>query len=248
MMKTTAVSVLILLLCCIASQCRADTVTLSYMMWGSVNEIKSVRKSLDEFESTHPGLKVRIVHASGSSNYRTKLQTMAAGGVPPDLMYVEATDFPAYHIRGMFLDLTPYAEADEHFSFGDYYPRLMELFTVCYAVSKETKHPEAAWKLASFMAGRRGQMETAASGHAVPSITSIAESDTFLKAKELPAGLDHAASIRALAYAQPLPVHPSWMIAQDILQRNIDLIFISEDADIPSVLKQTQKQLEEMED
>lgn len=401
---------------------RAITRTeVTFLMWGDVNEIKSVRKSLDEFEELNPKISVRIIHARGSDEYRRKFQTMFAGGIPPDIMYVEATDFPAYVQRDIFLNLQPFVERDKHFKVEDYYPHLIELFrykeniygipkdfatlvlyynasmfermgvhfphpdwnwrdlleaarkltvdfdgdgrtdqfgvevnphisrwaaflwqnggkildestgswvigsedyldsnaealqflrdliykyrvspspsmareermfetgrvgmtlagrwmclrykelkdfkwdiselprgkrrasvlfTVCYAISKKCKDLDEAWQVVKFMARREGQIETANSGHAIPSLISIAQSNYFLKAKELPAELNHIANINSVSYARTLPLHAKWFLAQDIIQRKIEKIFISESQTIHEILKNTQKELKETE-
>lgn len=392
---------------------------LTFLMWGDVNEIKSVRKSLAQFQNLNPGIFVRIIHARGADEYRTKFQTMFAGGIPPDVMYVEATDFPAYVQKNIFLNLQPFVEKDARFRVEDYYPQLIKLFryksrlygvpkdfatlvlyynvsmfeklgvefpapdwgwqdlleaaggltadldgdgkidrfgievnphisrwaaflrqnggkileestgtwvigskdylekntaafqflrdliykfrvspspsmareqrlfetgrvgmtfagrwmclrfkeikdfrwdiaelprgkkrasvlfTVCYAISKKCKNPDAAWKLLKFMAGKQGQIETANSGHAIPSLISVAESDYFLKAKELPAELNHIANINTIFYARALPLHPDWLLARDTIQRNVEKIFLSGSPDITGILKSIQDELKE---
>jgi hypothetical protein len=38
-------------------------VEITYLMWGDVNKIKSVKKSLTQFERLNPGISVKIIHA-----------------------------------------------------------------------------------------------------------------------------------------------------------------------------------------
>ncbi len=54
-------------------------------------------------------------------------------------------------------------------------------FTVSWAVSAQTKHPEAARKLLKSLCAREGQVRTAELGLAMPSMKSVAESDVFLE-------------------------------------------------------------------
>jgi multiple sugar transport system substrate-binding protein len=389
-------------------------------MWGDVNEIKSVEKSLTQFEKLNPGISLKIIHARGSSEYRRKLQTMIAGGIPPDIMYVEATDFPGFVEKGIFYNLQPLIKKDKDFKVEDYYANLSKifkykgniygipkdfatlvlyynvsmfekagvqfprrdwdwndlletsrnltqdldgdgkvdqfgievdpdisrwaaflwqnggkiyeeqtrrwviasgdylkanvetfqflhdliykykvspspsltgehylfetgrvgmslagrwkclrykeikdfkwdiaelakgkerasvLFTVCYAISRDCKNPQEAWRVLKFMAGKEGQIETANSGHAIPSLIRIAESDHFLKAGELPLELNHRANLTSVPYARPLPLHPDWLLAQDIIKENIDKIFVNSFGTIEEILKDTEKELKKL--
>ena len=393
-------------------------------MWGDINEIKSVEKSLAQFEKLHPGISLKVIHARGSGEYRTKLQTMIAGGIPPDIMYVEAADFPGFVEKGIFYNLEPLIKKDKDFRIEDYYSSLINifkykgdlygipkdfatlvlyynvslfrkmgvqspgrdwdwndlleasrsltgdldgdgrvdqfgieinpdvsrwaaflwqnggeifdeeserwviasddylqrnvetfqflhdliykhkvspspsletqhrlfegqfetgrvamslggrwkclaykeikdfqwdiaelpqgrkrasvLFTVCYAISRDCRNPEEAWKLLKFMAGKEGQIETASSGHAIPSLIEIARSDHFLKAGELPSQLNHIANLRTVPYARPLPAHKDWPLAQSIIKKNTEKIFVNKFAVIEKVLKETGKELKSL--
>lgn len=59
------------------------------------------------------------------------------------------------------------------------------LFTVCYSIAKNTKHPKEAWEFVKFLLGAEGQIAVAEAGHAIPVLREIAYSDHFLKAKVL---------------------------------------------------------------
>ncbi|MDD3927936.1 MAG: extracellular solute-binding protein, partial [bacterium] len=59
-----------------------------------------------EFEANHPGLKVKAEPVSG--NYYTKLQTMMAGGVAPDVIFMQNKSLADYRDRGVLLNLSPY--------------------------------------------------------------------------------------------------------------------------------------------
>ncbi|MDD3927770.1 MAG: sugar ABC transporter substrate-binding protein, partial [bacterium] len=63
-----------------------------------------------EFESAHPGLKVKAEPVSGS--YYTKLQTMMAGGTAPDVIFMQNKSLADYRDRGVLLNLSPYIEKD----------------------------------------------------------------------------------------------------------------------------------------
>jgi len=53
--------------------------------------------------------------------------------------------------------------------------------TVSWSIAKATKYPDAAWELVKFFVGEKGQVRTAESGMATPSMIKYARSDAFLK-------------------------------------------------------------------
>ncbi len=54
------------------------------------------------------------------------------------------------------------------------------IFTVSYSISKNTKNPEAAWRVINFLTSEAAQMKVLESGFALPSRVSLQESE-FLK-------------------------------------------------------------------
>jgi len=113
------------------SGCKAGSggpkpITLTYMQWGDPQEVAITEKLTREFEKLHPGIKVNIIHAT---DYLTKLNIMLAGGTPPDVFYVDASDFYRHIDNGSLLDLTPYIESDPAFKLDDIYPQLLPAFT-----------------------------------------------------------------------------------------------------------------------
>ncbi|MEM6332218.1 MAG: extracellular solute-binding protein [Planctomycetota bacterium] len=58
--------------------------------------------------------------------------------------------------------------------------------TVAWAMSSESRHPEAAWQLLEFLCGRQGQEMVADLGLAIPTMRSVAESDAFLAPGQAP--------------------------------------------------------------
>ncbi len=96
------------------------------------------------------------------------------------------------------------------------------------------------------MGEKQGKIEPANPAHAIPSLIPVAESDYFLKAKELPAELNHIANINSISYARTLPLHPDWLLAQDTIQRNVEKIFLSDSSDIAEILKNIQDELDRL--
>lgn len=103
--------------------------------------------------------------------------------------------------------------------------RAATLFTVCYSIAKETKHPESAWKLIKFLVSTTGQIPVAESGHAIPARKSIADSKHFHEAKAIPIKINTGAYIDSIAYAYPTPTNPYWSEVQTVMNREMDWVW-----------------------
>jgi multiple sugar transport system substrate-binding protein len=68
------------------------------------------KDSAKRFEESHPGIKVEIITSAGS-NYFTKLTTLWATGMPPDI-WGQAGTGRGWQKQGWLLDLTPYVQED----------------------------------------------------------------------------------------------------------------------------------------
>ncbi len=104
--------------------------TLTYLMWGRPEEIKSVQYFVKEFNKVYPEINVKIIH---TSQYYDKLKTMIAGGSAPDVMYMGSEYFPSYVTKGALLDITPYIENDPEtnspkFNIDDFFPETVKPF------------------------------------------------------------------------------------------------------------------------
>ena len=79
------------------------------------------------------------------------------------------------------------------------------LFTVAWAVSAQTDHPDEATALLKSLCGEEGQRRTAALGLALPSMQSVAESPAFL---DTPHGPEHVQVFLDSARVGRLPQFP----------------------------------------
>src|SRR3712207_1217310 len=75
---------------------QGETVTISMLGWGSPLEKENVDKGLKLFQEQNPGITVEWLHTP--QDYATKLQTMLAGGTPPDVYW--ANNMLDYLARG----------------------------------------------------------------------------------------------------------------------------------------------------
>ncbi|MBD3174405.1 MAG: extracellular solute-binding protein [Armatimonadia bacterium] len=105
-------------LACSACRCGTPTVgggkkliTLKYLVWADDTEIEMNQHWIEEFEASHPGVRIDFEHVQGNV-FDQKLLTQVAGNVAPDVTYVNPSSFPNFLRRDVFLDLKPYMDRD----------------------------------------------------------------------------------------------------------------------------------------
>lgn len=85
--------------------------------------------AIPAFEAQNPNIKVNLIYVAGA-DFDTKLQTMIAGGTPPDVLsHWGSTGFVDYLTRDLIADLTPFIEND-NFDLSDFIPDVMDIYTV----------------------------------------------------------------------------------------------------------------------
>lgn len=81
--------------------------------------------------------------------------------------------------------------------------RATPMFSNCWAMTTQSKHPEAAWKLIKYLTGPEGQKVIATSGHDVPTRKSIAYSTDFLETGLPPENLQSVLAAADHIYVPP---------------------------------------------
>lgn len=104
-------------------------VEVKVAFWGSPEEIQIVTESLTEWQAAHPNIHVRFEHTP-YSGYDSKILTRIAGGAAPDVAAAEVNYFVTFATKGVFLDLTPLAKNDTAFSTEDFFPSIIDRFTI----------------------------------------------------------------------------------------------------------------------
>jgi multiple sugar transport system substrate-binding protein len=102
------------------------SVTLNYMIWDA-GEKPAYQKSIDQFESAHPNIKVNV-QVVAWAQYWSKLQTSAAGGDMPDLFWDHLAYLPQLAKRGIVSDLSAKIAADK-VDTSAYDPKLLSQWT-----------------------------------------------------------------------------------------------------------------------
>ena len=89
-----------------------EKVKLTMTFWGGEKDKETYRQRLDLAQQKYPHIEVELIHVTG--DYNQKLQTMIAGGTPPDIME-HAEGMQAYAVKGQ---LEPLDELAQEFGFN----------------------------------------------------------------------------------------------------------------------------------
>lgn len=108
------------------AQAQEQPTEIKYMMWGSPEELAVWQSMVDEFQASHPNIKV-TVDVSDWDSYWNKLQTLFAGGTPPDVFAMDAPLYLDWQSRGVLLNLQPYIDATPGF-LDSFYPVTLQVY------------------------------------------------------------------------------------------------------------------------
>lgn len=114
---------------CGGSKGEEGVVEVKVAFWGSADDIPIITNSIKEWQEKHPGIKVNLEH-SPYTGYDSKILTRIAGGAAPDVIATEVDYFVTFASKGVMEDLTPFAEADPEFKYDDFFPSIINRFTV----------------------------------------------------------------------------------------------------------------------
>ena len=87
---------------------------VTYMLWGSPDELAVWQTIVDDFHKANPDINVKV-DVSDWDSYWNKLQTLFAGGSPPDVFAMDGPLYPDWQSRGVLLNLQPYIDATPGF-------------------------------------------------------------------------------------------------------------------------------------
>lgn len=100
------------------SQSDKEPIVLKFAFWGDTIEKKTVTEAFKAFEKKYDWITVEPVHIP--SDYTTKITTMVAGNVAPDLGYMSAGTALAWAEEGKLLNLNDLIAKDAEFKKEDY--------------------------------------------------------------------------------------------------------------------------------
>ncbi|RJG21989.1 sugar ABC transporter substrate-binding protein [Paenibacillus thiaminolyticus] len=161
MKKWSAALVLTLIVSLLASACSsgggsstqgadggkaADVVELKFTTWGELNSDSVEAKLAEEFNNTHPNIKVTFEPVPGDG-YATKLTTSLASGQAPDVFLIGEGDYFKYVDKGVVEPLDEYIQADSAFNTDIFQPDLLSMGNIngkLYYLPKDF-NPLALW-------------------------------------------------------------------------------------------------------
>lgn len=82
------------------SQGQVELVVMSWGGDGGIQEEQIVEATMKSFEDSFPGIKINRINPGSAGNFNTKLQTMMAAGVTPDLFYMSPDNFVKFAAAG----------------------------------------------------------------------------------------------------------------------------------------------------
>jgi len=115
-------------------------VEIKVAFWGSPDEVNIITGLVNEWQKSHPDIKVRMEHTP-YRGYVDKLLTRIAGRSSPDIICTEVDLFVTFQSKDVLLDLTPYIAKDPELDIKGFYPNIIERFTVdgkLYAIPRDT--------------------------------------------------------------------------------------------------------------
>lgn len=115
-----------LLTACGGAPAADKSTEVSFMMWGAPEELAVWQAVVDDFQTANPNIKVNV-DVSDWDSYWTKLNTLIAGGTPPDVFAMDAPLFLDWQSRGALLNLQPYIDKNPGFLDG-FYPATLTAY------------------------------------------------------------------------------------------------------------------------
>ncbi|HTL47977.1 MAG TPA: sugar ABC transporter substrate-binding protein [Verrucomicrobiae bacterium] len=124
---------------CGGSSSQSTNKEIKVTFWGSPEEIEIITNSIKDWQTAHPDIKVVFEHTP-YTGYDSKILTRIAGGAAPDIIATEVDYFVTFASKGVLENLSTYADADPEFHKEDYFPTILDRFTVggnMYAVPRD---------------------------------------------------------------------------------------------------------------
>ena len=102
---------------------------VTFACWGNAQELDELRQLvIDPINGRQGRFEVKLIEVPGS--FQTKLMTMMAGDIAPDLFYLSQEHVPALAGQGALLDLTDMVANDDDpvTDLAEYYPAVLNVY------------------------------------------------------------------------------------------------------------------------
>jgi multiple sugar transport system substrate-binding protein len=104
-----------------------EKTTITFMGWGTDEEIATYEAMIAQFESVYTNVDVEYITVA-DNEFDTKLQTMIGAGESPDVFYCSIDKMMKYAATGNLYDLTEYVENNEIFDADNVWDVLINLY------------------------------------------------------------------------------------------------------------------------
>lgn len=133
------ISFLVLSIGCGKGPRQGGPTEIKVTFWGSPEEVDIITHSIEDWQKTHPEIKVVFEHTP-YTGYDSKVLTRIAGGAAPDIITTEVNYFVTFASKNVLENLTPYVQQDTEFKVTDFFPQIIDRFTVdgnLYAIPRD---------------------------------------------------------------------------------------------------------------
>lgn len=111
---------------CSAAQPEGDK-TITFMGWGSPEEISTFKTMISQYEEKYPDVTVDYITVA-DSDFATKLQTMIASKTTPDVFYLQPDKLTQYVDAGLLADLSSYVDDNQEFQVDNVWSKALDMY------------------------------------------------------------------------------------------------------------------------
>lgn len=104
-----------------------DQRTVTFMGWGSPQEVETFETLIAQFEDAHPDVSVDYVSVP-AADFQTKLQTMIASKTTPDVFYLTPENVMPWADAGIIADLTDFVADNEMFDESNVWAHALDMY------------------------------------------------------------------------------------------------------------------------
>lgn len=112
---------------CTSAETGNEDRTITFMGWGSPQEVAVFKDMIGQFEDKYPGVKVDYISVP-AADFPTKLQAMIASKKTPDVFYLTPENVMPYADSGIISDLTDYVADNDIFDESNVWPNAIDMY------------------------------------------------------------------------------------------------------------------------
>jgi multiple sugar transport system substrate-binding protein len=98
------------------------------MVFGDAGELQAYTNLVNAFESSHPAIRIELLHIPGQAEYRRRLALDLAGGLAPDVVLLNYQRYAPFAASNALEPLGPYLARSVHLHEADFYPQALDAF------------------------------------------------------------------------------------------------------------------------